>query len=213
MAKTTGEKLPKTDAGKQAWLQNRRPPAEREWTSFGHGLVVALSPSGDKTFQARLRRIGDANARRITLGHFPECSLAEARQRLAAARATVKEGKDPGRRRKREGVEEILTFGALADQWLADRRSIVRPKKGPYRPKTLAVEAQAVARLKRALGSLLLADVAPDLIGEAVKKRRPGCARRGGPAVPPISCSRFANEYFATAARLACSTGNPRPAI
>lgn len=179
MAKTT-EKLPKTDQGLQAWLQNRKPPAEREWLALGHGLTVCIAPSGDKTFQARLRRIGDKNARRITIGHFPECSVAEARQKLLAARAAAKSGRDPAldRRRAREGIEEILTFGALADRYLLDR-----VESGRLRPKTIAVETQAVAKLRHALGDRLLADVEPlDIAtvvkGEATRLRKAGRSGR-----------------------------------
>jgi integrase len=180
MANRAGEKLPKTDQGIQAWLQNRKPPAEREWIALGHGLTVCLAPSGDKTFQARLRRVGDTNARRISLGHFPECSVAQARERLLAARAAVREGRDPGldRRRARQGVEDIRTFGALADRYLAERI-----ESGRLRPKTIAVETQAVAKLRLALGDRLLADLEPRDIAhvvaaEAARLRKAGRSGR-----------------------------------
>lgn len=191
MAKTT-EKLPKTDQGLQAWLQNRKPPQEREWIALGHGLSVCLAASGDRTFQARLRRVGDVNARRITLGHFPECSVAEARQRLLAARAAVREGRDPGltRRRARQGVAEILTFGALADRYLADRID-----SGRLRPKTLAVETQAVAKLRHALGDRLLADLEPLDIAAAVKSEATRLRKAG-------RSGRSANIMLAVAKRI-----------
>lgn len=191
MAKRT-ENLPKTDAGWQAWLQNRRPPKARTWLPMGSGLVACLVPSGDVVFQARLRRVGDKNARRITLGHFPECSVSEGRQRLLAARAAVREGRDPSlaRRRAQQGVVEIAVFGQLADRYLADRID-----SGRLRPKTLAVEAQAVEKLKRALGARLLADITPLDIATVVEKeaKRLRKADRSG---------RSANIMLATAKRI-----------
>jgi integrase len=192
MANRAGEKLPKTDAGIQAWLQNRRPPEEREWIALGHGLTVCLSPSGDRTFQARLRRVGDKNARRITVGHFPECSLGEARQRLLAARAAAREGRDPAldRRRAREGIEEILTFGKLADRYLADRTD-----SGRLRPKTLAVETQAVAKLRHALGDRLLADIEPRDVAHVVSAEAARLRKAG-------RSGRSANIMLAVAKRI-----------
>jgi integrase len=195
MANRAGEKLPKTDQGLQAWLQNRRPPEEREWIALGHGLTVCLAPSGDKTFQARLRRLGDKNARRVALGAFPACSVAEARQRLAAARAAVREGRDPGldRRRARQGVEEIRTFGQLADRYLADR-----VESGRLRPKTIAVETQAVAKLRHALGDRLLADLEPRDIAhvvaaEAARLRKAGRSGRSANIMLAV-CKRIFRE-------------------
>lgn len=192
MAKATGEKLPKTDQGLQAWLQNRRPPEEREWLALGHGLTVCLAPSGDKTFQARLRRAGDTNARRITLGHFPECSVAQARERLLKARAAVREGRDPAldRRRARQGVEEILTFGALADRYLAER-----VESGRLRPKTIAIEAQAVGKLRHSLGDRLLADLEPRDIAHVVSAEAARLRKAG-------RSGRSANIMLAVAKRI-----------
>lgn len=176
MARKTTEKLPTTDAGWQSWLQNHRPPEAREWLPLGHGLTVCRAPSGDVSFQARLRRVGDKNARRITLGHFPACSVAEARQRLLAARAVAKEGRDPtlDRRRAREGITEVGTFGQLADLYLADRA-----ERGKLRPKTIEMEVRAVATLKRALGDRLLSDIETQDIA-AVVRREEARLRKAG---------------------------------
>lgn len=169
MARKTTEKpaLPKTDQGWQARLQNQKPPKEREWLPMGSGLVACLSPSGDVTFQARLRRVGDRNARRITIGHFPECSVAEARQKLLAARAAVKSGRDPAldRRRAREGIETVATFGRLLDLYLIERAEKGHQRgsrKGkPLAAKTMLMQERAVAMLRKALGDRLLDDITP----------------------------------------------------
>ncbi len=173
---TKTEKLPKTDAGWQAWLQNVKPPETRRWIAMGGGLTVCLEEGGGKTFQARVRRVGDKNPRRITVGHFPECTVVEARQRVSETRAAAKEGRDPAlaRRRAREGLEEIATFGALADLYLTRRA-----ESGRLRPKTIAMEEQAVAVLRRALGDRLLSDIAPRDIA-AVVEREAARLRKNG---------------------------------
>jgi Arm DNA-binding domain len=95
MASNPRDSLPTTDKGWQAYLQNIKALAERQWIALGGGLVVCLEASGAKTFQARVRRQGDKNARRIVVGHFPASSVADARRALAEIKATAKEGRDP----------------------------------------------------------------------------------------------------------------------
>ena len=65
------KEFPKTDKGWQAYLQNTKPPEQREWHALGGGLTICLEPSGAKTFQARVRRRGDKAARRTRIGSFP----------------------------------------------------------------------------------------------------------------------------------------------
>ncbi len=185
-------KKPTTDKGWQAWLQNVKPPEERDWIAMGGNLTLCLEISGDKAFQARIRRIGDKNARRTVLGHFPECSVADARRRLSETRAAVKEGRDPAldRRRAREGIERIASFGVLVDHYL-ERRS----EGGGLRHKTLAIETQALAPLRRALGDRLLSDLeARDFSG--VIEREASRLRKSG------RTGRMANIMLAAAKRV-----------
>lgn len=61
------------------------PPAKRYLISDGRNLSLEIHPSGVKSWQYRYRLDGKQN--RITLGHYPDLSLADARQerdRLAA---------------------------------------------------------------------------------------------------------------------------------
>ena len=113
-------KLPKTDRGWQAYLSNIRTGGERRWLAMAGGLTICLEQGGGKTFQARIRRAGDTNARRINIGAFPAVSVSEARKRLHTAKAFAREGRDPAieHRRKRAGVEEVRTLSALIDLYL-----------------------------------------------------------------------------------------------
>jgi integrase len=184
MARKTTE-LPKTDAGWQARLQNMKPPAERTWLPMGSGLVVCVSPSGDKTFQARLRRVGDKNARRISLGYFPAISVAEARQKLLAARAAAKSGRDPAldRRRAREGIETVTTFGRLLDLYLAERaekgHQRGKRKGEPLAAKTMLMQERAVATLRKALGDRLLSDIEPLDVSTVVDREEKRLRKKG----------------------------------
>jgi hypothetical protein len=50
MANNRRGTLPTTDKGWQAYLQNIKAPAARQWIALGGGLVVCLEASGTKTF-------------------------------------------------------------------------------------------------------------------------------------------------------------------
>lgn len=95
-----GRELPKTDKGLQAYLSNVRAPAEREWLALGNGLTICLELSGMKAFQARIRRQGELNPRRVRIGSFPAISLAEARHKPIEMKSIAREG----RARRSSGV-------------------------------------------------------------------------------------------------------------
>jgi integrase len=155
---------PTTDKGWQAHLANLRPPAKRLWLPMGSGLTVCLEPSGAKTFQARIRRQSESNARRIRIGSFPACSVADARHRLLDMKSIAKEGRDPAleQRRARAGVSGMRTLGDLIAEYLGRR-------EGQVAAKTLKIERDLLQGvLAPVLGDRLLADLEPIDFGKAV---------------------------------------------
>jgi integrase len=156
--------LPTTDKGWQAYLQNIKAPAARQWIALGGGLVVCLEASGTKTFQVRVRRQGDENARRIVIGHFPASSVADARRAMSEIKAIAKEGRDPAleRRRAKAGITEVRILGDLVDTYLARR-------KGDIAAKSLQSEREQLHILRDAIGDRLLADIEPRDISNVVE--------------------------------------------
>ena len=163
------------DKGWQAHLANVRAPTERLWLSMGNGLTVCLEPSGAKTFQARIRRQGESNARRIRIGSFPACSVADARRRLLDMKSVVKEGRDPAleQRRSRAGVSTLRTLGDLIAEYLGRR-------EGQVAAKTLKIERDLLEGvLLPVLGDRLLTDLAPIDFGRAVSDYAARLRREG----------------------------------
>jgi integrase len=78
------------------------------------GLALRISSGGAKAWvwEGRVR----GRVRRITLGHHPALSLAQARKKALTTAAAVSEGKDPAAERARERGE--LTFGAFAQRYI-----------------------------------------------------------------------------------------------
>ncbi len=158
------KELPKTDKGWQAYLQNIKPPEQREWRALGGGLTICLEPSGLKTFQARVRRRGDTAARRTRIGSFPAVSVADARRRLDEIKSEAREGRDFAlqARRARAGINAPRTLHDLIEEYLTRR-------EGDVAAKTLKIERDLLSGvLAPALGARLLADLEPVDFGKAV---------------------------------------------
>lgn len=81
------------------------------------GLALRLSDVGRKVWTLRYRRQADGKLRRLTLGQYPDLSLADAKERARLARNDVSTGADPaGAKQERRSAD---TVAGLAEQWLA----------------------------------------------------------------------------------------------
>jgi integrase len=92
----------------------------------GSGLYLIVAPNGAR----RWFFIFTLNARRpeMSLGRFPDVSLAEAREAAAAARRLLRAGVNPIEAR-RVGRSGAATFGQLADEYFATKQGEYRNAK------------------------------------------------------------------------------------
>jgi integrase len=90
----------------------------------GDGLSIEAWPNGGLYWRFRYRHAG--KAKRLSLGVYPDVSLKEARERLVAARAMLRDGVDPSKDRKDAKREAMGTadreFAKVAADWLAHCR-------------------------------------------------------------------------------------------
>jgi len=119
------------------------------------GFGVRVTPAGKKLFVARAR--GAAGRRKLSLGEFPEKSVAAARTEAFAALRDMREGRDhvaENAIRKAAVKASKTTVSDLADRWLTE---YVRPK---LKPRTVADYERIVEdRIKPRFGSLAVAAV------------------------------------------------------
>jgi hypothetical protein len=86
----------------------------------GNGLNVLISPGGSKLWRFRCRFGGKQLM--LSLGGYPETTLASAREKRDAARKLIANGIDPSEQRKLDKLAEAAaadnTFGAIAEEHL-----------------------------------------------------------------------------------------------
>jgi len=97
--------------------------------SVGTGLILVVSPSGRKSWIARVR---DPHGKRrdIGLGSYPSVSLSEARERVEAFRKQARDNLDPVAEKKRiRHAEGMPTFERAAAQAHLDHKGSWRNTK------------------------------------------------------------------------------------
>ncbi|MFT7042356.1 MAG: integrase [Candidatus Azotimanducaceae bacterium] len=96
-------------------------PKEKQYKLFdSHGLFLLVHPNGGKYWRFKYRFAGKEKL--LSLGIYPDLSLAEARVRHQQARETLSKGIDPGEALKigklNRHLAEADTFETLAREWL-----------------------------------------------------------------------------------------------
>ncbi|QSX77479.1 tyrosine-type recombinase/integrase [Agrilutibacter solisilvae] len=113
--------MPLTDTA----IRKAKPLARPQKLVDGGGLYLLLQPSGARWWRWDYRRPVTAKRNTLSLGTYPETTLADARTRRDAARRQLAGGIDPGESRKAAkaaGVERSAnSFEVVAREWLAKR--------------------------------------------------------------------------------------------
>ena len=102
-------------------LRNAK-PTEKAYKLYDEkGLYLIVSPSGGKWWRLKYRF--NDKEKTLSVGTYPEISLASARARRDEARALVADGQDPSEARKeaktQAKLEALNTFEAVANEWHA----------------------------------------------------------------------------------------------
>ncbi len=83
------------------------------------GLALRITAAGVKSWCFRFRDPRSGKDARLTLGHYPDVSLSQARARASDLRREVAGGTNPVEKKYREREEaHTRSFAALADRYL-----------------------------------------------------------------------------------------------
>lgn len=101
-------------------IRKIKPQAKQQKLFDGGGLFLLVTPTGSKLWRIKYRFSGKEKL--LSLGAYPDLSLADARDRRAEVRKQLAQGIDPSSVKRIEKIQAKLqaadTFGALADEWL-----------------------------------------------------------------------------------------------
>lgn len=127
MATGTGKltALQARDAKREGDARKRKPAAKGRRLFDGGGLYLEVPRAGGCYWRMKYRHAG--KEKRLALGVYPEVTLAEARKGRDAARAMLREGRDPSTERKAGKVRAKLTtaetFEGIGREWLESQRA------------------------------------------------------------------------------------------
>ncbi|MFO1430518.1 MAG: tyrosine-type recombinase/integrase [Candidatus Competibacteraceae bacterium] len=166
-----------TDVQLRTWIKAGKPIAKAD----GSGLTFTLSSKGTAAWVLRYYFAG--KPRELTLGRYPELSLAEARRLAAEKRAEIQRGIDVATEKQRAKLNQAtaLTVRSLANEWF--QREIVERVKYPQIIRrtldrhilphigALPVEEVRPAHIDRALQAIV-ADGAPTVANDALRHIR-----------------------------------------
>ena len=152
------------------------------------GLYLEIRPNGSKLWFLKYRAKGKES--RLSLGVFPEVSLAEARARRDDARKVVKAGGDPLLDRKQQKAAERFgagnTFQSVADDFIATK--LVANRKAPS---TIEKARWFLSHLAPAIGARPIAEIEPTEVLAALKK-----LERKGHRETAVRTRAFASRVF-----------------
>jgi len=99
----------------EQWRKSGKPLAGR---SDGDGLTFTFSKSGTASWVLRYRFGG--KQREVTIGNYPDVSLADARKQAAEKRVAVDKGADPATAKRKEKIEraQANSFRELAEDYM-----------------------------------------------------------------------------------------------
>jgi integrase len=101
-------------------IKNARPKARQYKLTDERSLFLLVMPNGSKYWRLKYRFLGKEKC--LSLGVWPEVSLAEAREKRDAARKMIADGLDPHAEKKlrklRAQVDANATFRAVAQEWI-----------------------------------------------------------------------------------------------
>lgn len=172
--------------------------------SDGKGLFLLINAKGAKYWRYKYRYNGSEKL--LSLGIYPEVSLAEARERHQQAHKLVSDGIDPSlhklEAKVKRSVEANNTFEAVAREWLAKKETEVKPNT--YKN----IEDRLEMNLFPTIGKLPISSINAPILIDALKP----IEKRG--ALDTVKRLRqYVGQIFRFAIAHGKATYNPAPDI
>lgn len=162
---TTKRKPATTDAA----IKNAKPESKAYKLTVGQGIHLFVRPTGTKTFRLKYRFAGKEKL--LTIGEYPEISLAKATLQALEAKERLRQGIDPvahqqEQRRQLEDESNKLTFKSVAERWFKNNAELA---KKPW-AKSTAIKVRKYLKkdLLPAFGSYPIAEITRKQLNELI---------------------------------------------
>jgi len=164
------------------------------------GLYIEVMPGGSKLWRFKYRFGG--KEKRLSLGRYPEVSLAEARNKRDELRVLIRSDIDPSRERQRKKAEARVgsenSFTRLAEEYI---QKMVDEGKAEA---TLRKARWFLTLLKPAIGHIPVSDVEPRELLSALRTQE----KRGNRETAK-KCRSFASRVFRYALQTGRASSDP----
>lgn len=144
-------------------IKNARPSAKPTTMFDGveTGLHVLVQPNGTRIFRLKIKI--DGKDRRLTLGTFPDMSLADAREAASKNKKQIKQGIDP------TATIVVNTFELVADKFIHWKESVPRAETAIRKYRECLKNDLLPAIGNKEIASIHAAEIVPLL--EKINKR------------------------------------------
>jgi integrase len=123
----------------------------------GGGMYLYVTKLGAKSWRMNYVRPITKKHATMTLGLYPDVTLAQARQQRSEIRALLAQGIDPQQQKiDTEREQELLsnnTFAAIADDYMSRKRNVS--------PATITNNLRQLKRLNKHIGDMVITDIKP----------------------------------------------------
>ncbi len=188
---------------KHTEIKNLKPKDKLYRVADGNGLCIEVTPKGKKFWRYRYRFNNKPSM--ITVGKFPDLSLADARTKVPEYQKMLKEGRNPSiyiRRLRDENIDnQSNTFKKYADALL--EKKIQEGRK----PRTIKKNKTLMKVLEGDLGNLLITEIDSKLLHDTIKKKE------GKAPVMAQEALGLASEIFRFAQSTGLNINNPTSLI
>jgi hypothetical protein len=170
-----------------AKIKKLKPPSENESEptkhSDAHGLQLHIFRNGRMSWTYAYRF--DGKQRSLTIGKYPQVSLADARRKRDEARQQIEKGIDPNQAKKLDKVitDNTNCFEVLARRWLVDRQPTIKPDT--YRRDSSVIEKDLIP----VIGQIPIDKIkSPDILAAAKQVEERGAGEMARRAIRLAGC-------------------------
>lgn len=185
--------MPLTDTA----IRNAKPKLKPYKLGDSGGLFLLVQPTGGRLWRLKYRFAG--RERKLSVGRYPEVSLADARQARDKARQLLIDGKDPSLEKQRRKARALIsadnTFDAVAREFIAKKS---KDGRDAWADATRIKNEWLHSQLSPALGRIPVAEIgALDALGALRKIEAKG----------KLESARKAKGFASAVFRYAIATG------